>query len=489
VSGQTTLVSLDSDSTQGNGTSGRPSISADGRYVAFDSKSSNLVSGDTNSNYDVFVHDRQSGQTARVSVASDGTQGNNESWYPIISADGRYVSFHSTASNLANGDTNGKQDIFVHDRQTGQTTRVSVASDGTQGNNDSWYPIISADGRYVAFLSYANNLVSGDTNAYGDVFVHDMQSGTTTRISLASDGTQGDGSSAYPSISDTGRYVAFFSAASNLVSGDTNGKYDIFVLDRGGGLTTYSISGRVTDGSSNGISGVSVSDGAGHTATTDSSGNYTLSGLSGGTYTITPSKSGYTFSPASRAVTVPPDSTGQDFTGTIVPPTGKPVVVLVHGWLGLGTQVSCSEGITLYPDNQNFDGENGDTIGDLPDWLNSQGFEVWSAHLTTGPNYTASLRSNALCLGDQIAQVRSRAGGKVILIAHSMGGLVARAYMEDDGLYQNDVKTLITLGSPHQGVPVPWWDTVKRLVGLLKGWTCENQVAVCEFTHGIANFN
>jgi len=170
--------------------------------------------------------------------------------------------------------------------------------------------------------------------------------------------------------------------------------------------------------------------------------------------------------------------------------SGKPVVVLVHGWQGLGTQVSCSKGITLYPDNQNFDGENGDTIGDLPDWLTSQGFEVWSAHLTTGPDQTDSLRSNALCLRDQIAQVRSRApDGKVILIAHSMGGLVSRAYIEDDGLYQDDVKTLITLGSPHQGVPVPWWDTVKRLVGLLKGWTCENQVAVCEFTHGIANFD
>ena len=170
--------------------------------------------------------------------------------------------------------------------------------------------------------------------------------------------------------------------------------------------------------------------------------------------------------------------------------SGKPVVVLVHGWQGLGTQVSCSKGITLYPDNQNFDGENGDTIGDLPDWLTSQGFEVWSAHLTTGPDQTDSLRSNALCLRDQIAQVRSRApDGKVIVIAHSMGGLVSRAYIEDNELYQNDVKTLITLGSPHQGVPVPWWDAVKRLMGFFKGWNCDNQAAVCEFTAGIDQFN
>ena len=234
--GQTTRVSVASDGTQGNSDSGSPSISADGRYVAFTSDASNLVSGDMNGVYDVFVHDRQSGQTTRLSLASDGTQGNVESMWPSISADGRYVAFASAASNLVSGDTNESYDIFVHDRQTGQTTRVSLASDGTQGDYDSSLPpSISADGRYVAFASLASNLVSGDTNGVYDVFVHDRQTGQTTRLSVASDGTQGDDSSYFfYSISADGRYVAFSSTATNLVSGDTNDFGDVFVRDRGG---------------------------------------------------------------------------------------------------------------------------------------------------------------------------------------------------------------------------------------------------------------
>jgi Tol biopolymer transport system component len=315
-SGQTTRVSIASDGTQGNNYgSGNPSISADGRYVAFYSLASSLVSGDTNGTVDVFVHDQQSGQTTRVSVASGGAQGNNVSRDPSLSADGRYVAFWSYASNLVSGDTNGKMDIFVHDRQTGQTTRVSIASDGMQGNTDTGYFTISisADGRYVAFYSAASNLVSGDTNNAEDVFVHDRQSAQTTRVSIASDGAQGNSTSEGPSISADGRYVAFQSSASNLVSGDTNGKMDIFVHEMGSGSTTYFVSGLVADNGGNAISGVSISDGAGHITTTDSNGNYILSGLAAGTYTITPSKSGYTFSPASRAVTVPSDATGQDF--------------------------------------------------------------------------------------------------------------------------------------------------------------------------------
>jgi Tol biopolymer transport system component len=232
-SSQTTRVSVASNGTQGNSTSARASISADGRYVAFWSYASNLVSGDTNGAWDIFVRDRQSSQTARVSVASDGTQGNSGSGYPSISADGRYVAFSSSASNLVSGDTNGCGDTFVHDRQSSQTTRVSVDSNGTQGNGSPDYaPSISADGRFVAFSSYAKNLVSGDTNFYLDVFVRDRQSSQTTRVSVASDGTQGNANSYEPFISADGRYVAFCSDASNLVSGDTNGYVDVFVHDR-----------------------------------------------------------------------------------------------------------------------------------------------------------------------------------------------------------------------------------------------------------------
>jgi len=232
TTGQTSCVSVASDGTQGNGNSLYPHISADGRYVAFESDASNLVPSDTNVAMDIFVHDRQTGQTSRVSVASDGTQANYSSLWNDISADGRYVTFGSLASNLVPGDTNGEFDVFVHDRQTGTTSRVSVASNGTQGNSDSLLAAISADGRYVAFFSEANNLVPGDTNGAWDVFVHDRQTGQTSLVSVASDGTQGNGSSHAFAISADGRYVAFHSWASNLVIGDTNDITDVFVHDR-----------------------------------------------------------------------------------------------------------------------------------------------------------------------------------------------------------------------------------------------------------------
>jgi Tol biopolymer transport system component len=229
--GDTIRVSLATDGTEGNSQSRFPAISADGRYVAFSSYASNLVSGDTNGSSDIFVHDTQTGTTTRVSLATDGTEGNYPSSSHAISADGRYVAFASYASNLVSGDTNLATDVFMHDTQTGTTTRVSLATDGAEGNVHSWIPAISADGRYVAFHSEASNLVSGDTNGWSDIFVHDTKFGTTTRVSLATDGTQGNYHSLHPAISANGRYVAFDSWASNLVSGDTNGFVDIFVTE------------------------------------------------------------------------------------------------------------------------------------------------------------------------------------------------------------------------------------------------------------------
>jgi Tol biopolymer transport system component len=249
--GNTTRVSVASDGTQANGGSFTPSISADGRYVAFASIAVNLVSGDTNGVQDIFVHDRQTGQTTRVSVASGGAQANGPSFDPSISADGRYVAFASLATNLVSGDTNNEQDIFVHDRQTGQTTRVSVATGGGQANLASSDPSISADGRYVAFESLASNLVSGDTNNTGDIFVHDRQTGATTRVSIGPGGTQANRGSIAPSISADGRYVAFHSDATNLVSGVTNGTTHIFVHDRQTGVTTrVSVASDGTEGNS-----------------------------------------------------------------------------------------------------------------------------------------------------------------------------------------------------------------------------------------------
>ncbi|MBI5032932.1 MAG: PD40 domain-containing protein [Chloroflexi bacterium] len=239
--GQTTRVSVDSDGIQANQNSNWASVSADGRYVVFESDATNLVGSDTNGKEDIFVHDRQTSQTTRISVASDGTQGNDDSVRPSISGDGRYVAFYSEANNLVLGDTNGHSDVFVHDRQTEQTTRVSVSSAGVQGNNESFVPRISANGRYVAFESYASNLVSGDGNASQDVFVHDRELGLTTLVSMTNLGASGDNRSISPSINADGRYVAFLSTATNLVSNDTNSYDDIFVHDRGSQTTRVSV--------------------------------------------------------------------------------------------------------------------------------------------------------------------------------------------------------------------------------------------------------
>jgi Tol biopolymer transport system component len=261
-------VSVANDGTQGNGDSGYwgLAISADGHFVAFSSTASNLVPGDSNQTSDVFVSDRLSGTIERVSVASDGTQGNEWSgdWGLCISANGRYVAFSSLASNLVPGDTSGHWDIFVRDRQMGITERVSVASDGKEANSDSYWGLaITADGRYVAFASRASNLVPGDTNGDWDVFVHDRQTGMTERASVASDGTQGNSDSGNygVSMSADGRYVAFASLASNLVPGDTNGDWDAFVHDRQAGMTERaSVASDGTQGNSDsGNYGVSMS--------------------------------------------------------------------------------------------------------------------------------------------------------------------------------------------------------------------------------------
>ncbi|MFN0009140.1 MAG: TolB family protein [Planctomycetota bacterium] len=238
-SGTTERVSVDSSGVPGNSSIGDSAISADGRYVAFDSLSLNLVPGDTNGQVDIFVRDRQSGTTERVSVDSSGAQATGGGAHPSISADGRYVAFSNNAANLVGGDTNGWRDVFVRDRQAATTERVSLDSSGAQGNNVSTRPSISADGRWVAFGSSATNLVLGDTNAVHDAFVRDRQLGTTERVSLDSSGAQGDDRSGFTgiSISANGRYVAFESLATNLVPGDTNGVRDVFVRDRQSGTT------------------------------------------------------------------------------------------------------------------------------------------------------------------------------------------------------------------------------------------------------------
>jgi len=210
----TELISIGYDGSPANGQSENPVISPDGRYVAFASEASNLVYGDVNSKKDIFLYDRLSKITELVSVSSDGTQGNGDSWDPTISADGHYVAYTSEANNLVKNDTNincqeadlfwGPRlmplcwDIFVRDLISTETQRVSVSSAGTQGNGNAWWPKISADGRLVAFTSSSNNLASGDSGNSVDAFVHDRVTGTTERI----------GANNYAdSLSSDGRFV------------------------------------------------------------------------------------------------------------------------------------------------------------------------------------------------------------------------------------------------------------------------------------------
>lgn len=232
----TGLLFADSDlfipGGEGDGPSIDAAISADGRYIAFASEAANLVSDDLNEMQDIFVRDRQTGDTERVSLGIGGEEADGYSEKPVISADGRLIAFQSTATNLVPFDNNGEPDVFVYDRQSAATERVSVASDGSQAAGSSFQPGISADGRWVVFASSAINLDPRDTTSWIDVFIHDRQTGQTELISLSEDGAESAGFAAAPAISADGRYVAFSSAASNLVAGDGNDFEDIFLYDR-----------------------------------------------------------------------------------------------------------------------------------------------------------------------------------------------------------------------------------------------------------------
>ncbi|MDF1863067.1 MAG: hypothetical protein P1U87_22815 [Verrucomicrobiales bacterium] len=237
----TALERINLDTTGGEMTGGvafNPSVSADGRYVVFESNA-DLVPEKVSSSYDVFLRDRTLGTTTRISVDSAGNEANGSSGSAVISADGNFVAFQSNASNLVAGDTNGQADVFVKNLSSGAVERVSVATGGGQAMLwASGEPSISGDGRYVVFVSPADDLVVGDMNSQSDIFLRDRQTGTTTRINLGPANAESDGESSSPVISDDGTTVAFRSFATTLISPAASGNAHIFVRDLGTGTTS-----------------------------------------------------------------------------------------------------------------------------------------------------------------------------------------------------------------------------------------------------------
>jgi Tol biopolymer transport system component len=229
--GDLTLASTAQGGPKGDGSSFEPSLSSDGTRVAFHSYSSNLVEGDANGSYDVFVKDLVTGEVILASATQDGSQGNGNSLYPSLSADGTSVTFSSEATNLAAGDTDTHTDIYVKDLDTGELTLATVDENGAKSNDGSNRPSISADGNRVAFWSYASNWVTGDTELTADVFVKDLSTDELILASADQQGAKGNQSSSSASLSADGTRVAFHSSATNLADDDTDTTQDVYVKD------------------------------------------------------------------------------------------------------------------------------------------------------------------------------------------------------------------------------------------------------------------
>lgn len=235
--GELELVSTSWNGDKGNNDSYYPHISATGRFIAFQSAANNLVPDDTNEAQDIFLLDNRTDELWRIPAGPDGEQANGDSRHPTLSADGRFIAYESLADNLAEGDDNQTWDIYLYDHQTDSTTWVSRGLEGAAGNDQSVTPVLSDNGRFLVFVSLASNLVPDDTNGKSDVFLYDHALGTLQRVSVSSTGEQANGTNRYATISGNGRYVAYQSMASNLASGTAGGYYNIFGYDRISGET------------------------------------------------------------------------------------------------------------------------------------------------------------------------------------------------------------------------------------------------------------
>ena len=229
TTGVTELISKGVGGVDPDSNSSAPAVSSNGRYVVFVCHATNIVPGDVNGAPDIFVYDRQTGAMDIASISSLGAQANSDCWDPSISDDGRFVTFHALASNLVPGDTNGYTDVFLRDRQTGQTTRVSETPTGGNANFLSQYASITPDGRYIAFRSWANNLTGAPGISWLNAYVRDRVTGETRLVSVDSAGLGTNNHNDAPVISADGQWVAFGSDATNLVADDFNAETDVFV--------------------------------------------------------------------------------------------------------------------------------------------------------------------------------------------------------------------------------------------------------------------
>lgn len=315
ITSETTLISKTPDGLIPQDSSTYPDITNDGRFIVYMSIANNILPGDTNGWHDIFLYDRETDVTSMISISNEGIQGNHLSAMPSITEDGSIVVFRSGASNLVIGDTNGTTDIFIRNRVSGETRRISVSSEGTQGNGYSYDPDISGDGAYVAFESVANNLVSDDTNGSLDAFIHNVLEGTTERISVNNVGLEGNDSSGSVSISSNGRDVSFTSRASNLIDNDFNDANDVFLNDLR--ALEHRISGYIKRdidpiGNQEPEHGINVELSNGQKTTTNEEGYYQFTVLEHGSYTITPSFDEQRFAPEERTITTPVTNS-QDF--------------------------------------------------------------------------------------------------------------------------------------------------------------------------------
>ncbi len=290
ATGITKRINVTTSGAQVTGTFNGYAVSANGRYVVFSTNAPGLVNGDTDTFFDIFVRDTVANTTARITNGINNSVVDGSSIVPSISSDGRYVAYESAATNLVAGDANGVRDIFVYDRNTAITSLLSVSSAGAQSNARSFNAVISGDGSTVAFYSEGSNLVANDTNNFGDVFVRNIAAQTTQIVSVSTSGTQGDNTSGADdiSLSNNGKLIVFDSNATNLVAGDTNARLDVFVHDItiSSAPTTTRVSVSTTGGEGNGLSFLDVITPDGKYVVFDSNATNLVSGDTNSTFDV-----------------------------------------------------------------------------------------------------------------------------------------------------------------------------------------------------------